>query len=110
MSPGRCEPHHDAAQNGVQAEPAHSESPSSEQIEALVKDGYPVTVVGSVPDPAKSQTYIIAGNMHKQNNDETVPVAVRVNGNAVTVKRTGEHVSSHELRDFGKRKRSKRFC
>jgi hypothetical protein len=89
--------HNGTQANGVQAEPVQPQPPSSEQIEALVKDGYTVTVVGSVPDPARSQTYIIAGNIRKQNNDEIVPVAVRVNGNAVTVKRTGEHLSSNEL-------------
>jgi YegS/Rv2252/BmrU family lipid kinase len=89
--------HNGTQANGAQAEPAHSQPPSSEQIEALVKDGYSVTVVGSVPDPARSQTYIIAGSIRKQNNDEIVPVAVRVNGNAVTVKRTGEYLSSDEL-------------
>lgn len=89
--------HNGTQANGVQAASVHPQPPSSEQIEALVKDGYTVTVVGSVPDPAKSQTYIIAGNMRKQNNDETVPVAVRVNGNAVTVKRTGEYLAANEL-------------
>ncbi len=92
----------EAQHNGAQAEANYPQPPAEAQIEALTRDGYKVTVVGGVPDPAKPHTYIIAGNMHKQNNDETEPVAVRVDGEAATIKRSGEYLSLTSLEQLQK--------
>ncbi|MFL5625047.1 MAG: diacylglycerol/lipid kinase family protein [Ktedonobacteraceae bacterium] len=84
----------EAQHNGAQVQGTQAPRPPSEaQIEALTRDGYKVTMLGSAADPARPHTYIIAGNMHKQDNDETKPVAVRVNGKAATIKRSGEYLS-----------------
>ena len=51
-----------------------------------------LTVVGVVPHPDKTGTYIIAGRYKKQDTDETEVVAIRVNDRTLVLRQESEQV------------------
>jgi YegS C-terminal NAD kinase beta sandwich-like domain len=63
-----------------------------QRIDVLQKQGLRVTVVGVVPHPDKTGTYIIAGRYKKQDTDETEIVAIRVNERTLVLRQEGEQV------------------
>lgn len=63
-----------------------------EVVEALLAHGRRVSVVGKVPDPAKKQTYIIAGTSSKPLSGDAVPVAVVVNDKTTIFDRDGNRL------------------
>ena len=65
-----------------------------QRVEALQKQGYKVTVVGVVPHPTKTGTYIIAGRYKKEDTDETEVVAVRVNDRTLVLRQEGQDWAS----------------
>jgi len=82
-----------------------AQSRSSEYIDALREQGSEVTVTGAIPHPEKKNRWIIAGAARHQKTGDSIPVAVRVNGQTDLVKHIGEVVSPsilHELREGAK--------
>jgi YegS/Rv2252/BmrU family lipid kinase len=89
-----------AQQNHGLIEEVQHESP--EQIATLLAHGHQVTVRGVASLPEKQHTYIIAGTVPHQITGDTMPVAVRVDGNVTILRRSGEQVSPvmiQELRE-----------
>jgi YegS/Rv2252/BmrU family lipid kinase len=65
-----------------------------EQVKARLEHGRKVTVVGASPNPAKKETYIVAGSVTKQSTGEAQSVAVCIDKHARVIRQTGEGVSS----------------
>ena len=63
-----------------------------EHIDTLLDNGRKVQIVGAVPNPAKKDTYIIAGGTPKRSTSEIKPVAVYIDDNTTIIGRTGEHL------------------
>ncbi len=63
-----------------------------EHVDALLNNGRRVTVVGVTPNPAKKDTYIIAGGTPKKSTGENKPIAVTIDDNTTIIRRTGEHL------------------
>ncbi len=63
-----------------------------EQIEALLKQSKQVIVAGVTPDPAKHNTYIVAGTTRKASTGDIKPIALRVSPDTKIYQRTGEAV------------------
>ncbi|GAC1383477.1 MAG: hypothetical protein NVS4B7_09980 [Ktedonobacteraceae bacterium] len=84
------------AKNGVQQQTVVQSGAKQQQpIEnagAVLEHGSKVTVIGVTPRPDKIETYIIAGNMHKPQTDDLLPVAVRIDGTVTVMKGNAEHV------------------
>jgi hypothetical protein len=76
--------------NGKNAGEVQDEN--QQRIDALQKQGLRVTVVGVVPHPDKTGTYIIAGRYKKQDTDETEVVAIRVNDRTLVLRQESEQV------------------
>ncbi len=75
------------------AQEKHPPTPQDhELIEKLLQSGRKVTVVGKVPDPARKETYIIAGGSTKESTGEVKPVAVVVNAETAIFSREGERL------------------
>jgi hypothetical protein len=89
-------PPQDTSQQQKNADTAGTKDVAQQQpvefVGALTEHGYKVRVVGVAPNPDRPQTYIIAGNIHKEQTEETEPVAVRVDATTPIVKQTGEHL------------------
>lgn len=64
-----------------------------EHVKALLEHGRKVTVVGVSPNPAKKDTYIVAGSATKQSTGEVRPVAVCIDKSTTVMRQTGEGVS-----------------
>jgi hypothetical protein len=69
---------------------APAQRQTAEQVNALVSQSTKVTVVGIGPNPAKQNTYIIAGTTQDDETGDTEPVAVRVNSETTLLRHTGE--------------------
>jgi YegS/Rv2252/BmrU family lipid kinase len=67
---------------------------SSDQINALLENGYSLKVIAAAQLASKQHVFIAAGTTIKQQTGETIPVAVRIDDNTTMVRRTGEHVST----------------
>ena len=67
---------------------------SQEQIDTLLKQSKQVTVMGVTPNPAKPNTYIIAGTTRKESTGDVKPAAIRVTPDTKIYQRTGEAVES----------------
>ena len=74
-------------QNGQKPEEA------LEHAKALLENGRKVTVIGVSPNPAKKDTYIVAGNTTKPSTGEATPVAVIIDADATMMRHTGESIS-----------------
>ena len=61
-------------------------------MDTLLNNGRKVQIVGTAPNPAKKDTYIVAGSTSKQNGAGDKPVAVCIDDNTTIIKRTGEHL------------------
>jgi YegS/Rv2252/BmrU family lipid kinase len=82
------EPVNDTAQqNGQKSEE------DLEHARALLDNGRTVTIIGVSPNPAKKDTYIIAGTVASQSNGAATPAAVTIDSSATLMKQTGENVS-----------------
>ena len=83
----------DQQQNGsaVQAQPA-----PPDLVEALVQQGKHVTVTGVGTVAEKPGTFIIAGTTQNPTTGDTSPVAVRVNGKSLVLRRSGQQVPTTE--------------
>ncbi len=68
-----------------------------DHMHAFLENEHKVTVVGVVPNPEKTRTYIIAGTRQKQSTGEIKPTAVCVDDDTVIIKRTGETCSSCQM-------------
>jgi YegS/Rv2252/BmrU family lipid kinase len=82
--------------NGSAEEQKHEEELQQTQpdvVDALVRHGRRVTVIGKVPNPAQAHTYVIAGTIQKSTG-ETAPVAVVVNEKTAVFNRDGHSVSN----------------
>jgi len=77
-----------------------AQSRPSEYIHALREQGSEVTVTGAIPHPEKKDRWIIAGATRHQKTGDSIPVAVRVNGQTDLVKHTGEVVSPSILQEL----------
>jgi diacylglycerol kinase family enzyme len=66
---------------------------NQKRIEALQEQGYKVTVIGVVPNPGKTNTYLIAGSHKKQSTDETEIFGIRVDDRTLILDRAGQQVS-----------------
>src|SRR3989440_4220261 len=62
-------------------------------IEALQEQGYKVTVIGVVPNPGKTDTYLIAGSHKKQSTDESEIFGIRVDDRTLILDCAGQQVS-----------------
>ena len=71
-----------------------------ELINALLKHGLKMTVVGVAPNPDRKNTYIIAGTVQNQKTGDAVPVAVPVDDNVVVTNRAGEYNSAAALQEL----------
>jgi hypothetical protein len=76
-----------------------------QRIDALQKQGLVVTVVGVVPHPDKTGTYIIAGRYKKQDTDEIEVVAILVNDRTLVLRQEGEQVPPQLYRAYKKGRR-----
>lgn len=76
-------------QDGNQAEDALDAA----IVNALLKRGRKVTVVGAGPDPDKREIYIIAGEACKKNTGDICPVAVRIDDHTTIMKQDGQFAS-----------------
>lgn len=77
--------------NGKQSEQDQHQSPG--RVQALLEQGRKMTVVGASPNPAKKETYIVAGRATKQSTGEAQPVAVCINKNTTVLGQSGENLS-----------------
>lgn len=97
------EQHHINAENDKRSE--EEEQKDLEQVKGMLDHGRQVTVIGAAPNPAKKDTYIIAGTTPKLSTGEEKPVAVCIDDNTTISKRTGEQASpaiARELQEGGK--------
>ena len=63
---------------------------TQEHIHTLVEQSKQMTFMGITPNPAKPNTYIIAGTMRKESTGDIKPVAVRVTTDTKIYQHTGE--------------------
>lgn len=84
--------------NGHQPEVAKAALP--ELIKAILEDGRKVIVVGAALDSGKQDTYIVAGRITKARNDDTQPVAVRIDEHTILINATGEHVPASTVQQL----------
>jgi YegS/Rv2252/BmrU family lipid kinase len=77
--------------NGKPSEQERQEA--LEYVKALLEHGRKVTVIGVSANPAKEDTYIVAGSATKQSTGEAQPVAVCIDKSTTVMRRTGEGVS-----------------
>ncbi len=77
--------------NGKQSE--QKQQGALEHVNALLEHGRKVTVVGVSPNPAKKDTYIVAGSATKQSTGEARPVALCIDKSTTVMRQTGEDVS-----------------
>ncbi len=63
-----------------------------EQVDTLLKQSKQVTVTGVTPNPAKRNTYIIAGTTRKESTGDVKPAALRVMADTKIYQHTGEAV------------------
>ncbi len=70
---------------------------SDDLVNALLEDGYKVTISAVVTAPGKRRRYVIAGQTVKQLTSETKPVAIRIDDDAAVLTRTGEHVPHADI-------------
>jgi YegS/Rv2252/BmrU family lipid kinase len=63
-------------------------------IDLLLQNGRRVTVLGKVPDPARGQTFIIAGSAHNPVTDERRPIAIVVNAHTTLLNRDGRFITN----------------
>ena len=71
-----------------------------ERVDTLLEQGCKVTVVGAAPNPEKSNTYIIAGIIQKQQSGDNVPVSVYVDNTVTILRKTGEHVEPAAVQEL----------
>lgn len=64
-----------------------------EHVKALLEHGRKVTVIGVSANPAKEDTYIVAGSATKQSTGGAQPVAVCIDKSTTVMRQTGEGVS-----------------
>jgi len=77
--------------NGKQSEQERQEA--LEHVKALLEHGRKVTVIGVSANPAKEDTYIVAGSATKQSTGGAQPVAVCIDKSTTVMRQTGECVS-----------------
>ncbi len=86
----------EASQEPVEADTSQQNGQKSEEglehAKSLLDNGRKVTIIGVSPNPAKKETYIIAGTATKQSTGEATPAAVTIGSNATVMKSTGENV------------------
>jgi len=73
-----------------------------ERVKALLDHGCEVTVVGIGSNPAKKETYIVAGNMIKQSTGEARPVAVCIDKSTTVRRQTGDVLSPEVVSELQK--------
>ncbi|GAC1361343.1 MAG: hypothetical protein NVS2B12_21470 [Ktedonobacteraceae bacterium] len=83
---------HSDVQGVRHEEEASQELPSF--IDFLLRSGRKVTMAGKVSDPARDQTFIIAGGLHNPLTDERRPVAVVINADTTILNRAGRYMTS----------------
>ncbi len=71
---------------------------TSERINEIVTQGKEVTVQGTTSNPAKRDSYIIAGTTRKAATGDIKPVALRVSAETHIYKRTGEPVQLEDIK------------
>jgi YegS/Rv2252/BmrU family lipid kinase len=71
-----------------------------EDIKPLLDQGRKVTVVGVTANPAKPETYIVAGHTTKRRTGETQPVAVCIDRHTEVRRQTGEHIPPEKVLDL----------
>ena len=84
--------------NGSEQEQKHEaelQQTLPDVVDGLVRHGRRVTVIGKVPNPSQSHTYVIAGTLQKSTG-ETSPVAVVINEKTRVFSRDGHSVSSND--------------
>jgi YegS/Rv2252/BmrU family lipid kinase len=86
--------HHDDKQANAQ------QQQMLEHVDALLNNGRKVTVVGVTPNPAKKDTYIIAGGTPKKGTGENKPVAVTIDDSTTIIKGTGENLPPSVVKDL----------
>ncbi len=69
-------------------------------IKALMENGRKVTVTAVRSNPAKKNTYVVAGTITRQATGESRPVALSVDEHVVVTKQDGEHVVPSTVRDL----------
>ena len=79
---------------------AQEQEQALEQVDAHLDHGRHVKVIASSPNPAKKDSYIVAGVTPKQSTGEDKPVAVCIDDTTTISKRTGEPVSPMAVRDL----------
>ncbi|MGH2494586.1 MAG: diacylglycerol/lipid kinase family protein [Ktedonobacteraceae bacterium] len=84
-------------QNGAAAGNDNEQQPP-EQMEALLKKGRKVTIVGMGMLSEKKQACIVAGNTTKAATGEIKPVAVLIDKDTALLKRTGDLASIADVR------------
>lgn len=84
------EPTSETANDGKRDETA--QHLTQEQIETLLKQSKQVTVAGVTPNPAKRNTYIVAGTTRKESTGDIKPLALRITPDTKIYQRTGEAV------------------
>jgi predicted CoA-binding protein len=99
QTPEQNEPASDTPQQHV-TPPTGEQQSTPEQIDALLKDGRKVTVVGVTPQPVENQTYIVAGTTTKQSTGEARPVAIRIDEDTTLLKRTGACAPTAQLKQL----------
>lgn len=77
--------------NGKPSEQERQEA--LEHVKALLEHGRKVTVIGVSANPAKEDTYIVAGSATKQSTGGAQPVAVCIDKSTTVMRQTGEGVS-----------------
>jgi YegS/Rv2252/BmrU family lipid kinase len=91
-----------AKDEGTTHQQGHEEAQSrpSEYIDALREQGSEVTVIGVTPNPEKKDSWIIAGAAKHQKTGDSMPVAVRVNGQTDLIRHTGKVASPFILQEL----------
>jgi YegS/Rv2252/BmrU family lipid kinase len=98
QTPAQNEQANDTSQQHTPS--SEEQQPGPEQVNALIKDGRKVTVVGVTPRPIKNQTYIVAGTTTKQSTGEVYPVAIRINEDTTLLRKTGECAPAAQLKQL----------
>ena len=70
------------------------------QIDALIHKSQLVTVVGIAPDPAHSQSYIIAGTTRNGSTEDIAPVAMCINAQIPIHTQSGEPRLPRDIQDM----------
>jgi diacylglycerol kinase family enzyme len=65
---------------------------SADLVNTLMQHGYKVKITGIATMPKKSHTIIVAGSTDNQRTGETIPVAVRLDEDAIVLSHSGERI------------------